>query len=136
MEDPSFIESIEPDKDNIGNAASNAADVNLEEDLPPHAEFIQREQPETYVTLPSTGRDYRLYLPKHSGWIAVIKQSWEQEHCYAKNPGEDWFHLLANGEIYVQRGAEKYCLTCALRHKILTRNRLFWQKGARPLADD
>lgn len=80
--------------------------------------------------------DSRLYVPKQNGWEAVIKQSWEREHCYAKNPGEDWFHLLANGEIYVQRGAEKYCLTCALQMKILTRNRLFWQKGSRGPDED
>lgn len=81
-------------------------------------------------------RDQRLYLPKHAGWEAVIKQTWETEHCYAKSPGEDWFHLLAEGEIYIQRGAEKFCLTCALHLKILTRNRLFWEKGSRGPEDD
>lgn len=106
-----------------------------EEDQPPPADFIQRDQAHE-STRPSESRDYRLYLPKHSGWEAVIKQNWEREHCYVKNPGEEWFHLLANGEIYVQRGSEKYCLTCALRLKILTRNRLFWQKGIRGPEDD
>lgn len=107
----------------------------LEEDEVPPADFIQRDQA-TESTAQPTRRDHRLYLPKHSGWEAVIKQTWEQEHCYAKSPGEDWFHLLANGEVYVQRGSEKYCLTCALRLKILTRNRLFWQKGTRGPEDD
>lgn len=95
--------------------------------------FIQRDPSEGLeldLPPPQAGRDFRLYVPKHAGWVAVIKESWEQEHCYAKNPGEDWFHLLANGEIFIQRGAEKYCLTCALRQKILTQNRLFWQKGS------
>lgn len=105
-----------------------------EDEIPP-IDFIQRDQP-SESSSPSTRPDHRLYLPKHSGWEAVIKQNWEQEHCYAKSPGEDWFHLLANGEIYVQRGTEKYCLTCALRLKLLTRNRLFWQKGARGPEDE
>lgn len=91
-------------------------------------EFIVRD---IYVESPPVAqRDHRLYLPKHSGWEAVIKQTWEQEYCYAKIPGEDWFHLLANGELYIQRGSEKFCLSCALRLKFLTRNRLFWQKGS------
>jgi hypothetical protein len=102
----------------------------------PPAEFILRDHSDSDLPKPNTGRDYRLYLPKHSGWVAAIKQSWEQEHCYAKNPDEDWFHLLANGEIFIQRGAEKFCLTCALRLKILTRNRLFWQKGSSQAEDE
>jgi hypothetical protein len=112
-------------------------------DSEPHSEYLASEfivrvppEPELDLPKPPPGRDYRLYMPKHSGWTAVIKESWEQEHCYAKNPGEEWFHLLANGEIFVQRGAEKYCLTCAVRHKILTRNRLFWQKGSQGPVED
>lgn len=102
-----------------------------DEEHSPPVEFVNRESSESLFTPGrQAGRDYRLYLPKHSGWVAVIKQNWEQEHCYVKNPGEDWFHFLANGEIYIQRGNEKYCLTCALRQKILTRNRVYWEKGA------
>ncbi len=106
----------------------------LGEDLP-LTEFIQRDRDAEPVP-PAARRDYRLYLPKHSGWEAVIKQTWEPEHCYLKNPGEDWFHLLANGEIYIQRGAEKYCLSCAVHLKILTRNRLYWEKGSRGLDEE
>lgn len=102
---------------------------------PPPEEFISRDLPAEPPPR-STGPDYRLYLPKHPGWIAQIKQTWDQEYCYAKSPGEDWFHLLANGEVYIQRGNEKFCLTCALRLKILTRNRLFWQKGSRGPDDE
>ncbi len=106
---------------------------NLGDEVP--ADVIQRDSVEEPV-LPPTRRDNRLYLPKHTGWEAVIKQNWEQEHCYVKNPGEDWFHLLSDGELYIQRGAEKYCLSCALHLKILTRNRLFWEKGSRGPEDD
>lgn len=105
-------------------------------DDPPPAGFIQRDIviESAPTTLP--GRDHRLYVPQQAGWEAAIKQTWEQEYCYSKNPGEDWFHLLANGELYIQRGTEKFCLSCALRLKILTRNRLFWQKGSRGPVDD
>ena len=46
------------------------------------------------------------------------------------DPGEDYFHLLQNGEIYVQRGTEKYCLNCALKMHVLSEDRLHWQHRA------
>lgn len=112
---------------------TNQLQSGSEDDVP--SEFIQRD---IFVeSVPSqAGRDHRLYVPKQAGWEAAIKQTWEQEYCYSKNPGEDWFHLLANGELYIHRGTEKFCLTCALRLKVLTRDRLFWQKGSRGPADD
>jgi hypothetical protein len=73
--------------------------------------------------------DARLYVSAPEGWEARLKQGWEKEYCYAQNPGEDYFHLLMSGEIYLQRGNEKYCLTCALRRGILTTNRLNWKRG-------
>ncbi len=72
-------------------------------------------------------RDQRLYLPNAEGWEARIKLGWEKEYCYAKRPGEDFFHLLISGEIYLQRGNEKFCLDCAYRQGILTADRLYWQ---------
>lgn len=99
-------------------------------------EFIQRDIFMEPAATRAQEHDQRLYIAQPAGWEAPIKQSWEQEYCYSKNPGEDWFHLLANGELYIQRGTEKFCLTCALRLKILTRDRLFWQKGTRGPADE
>lgn len=78
----------------------------------------------------STDQEHRLYFPEHEGWTAQIKRSWENEYCFTANPGEDYFHLLVNGEIYVQKGAEKYCLNCALRQKVITSDRLYWQRSA------
>ena len=49
-------------------------------------------------------------------------------YCFAKVPGEEYYHQLLHGEIYVQKGDEVYCLRCALRDGILTRDRLFWQR--------
>jgi len=83
-------------------------------------------QPSAHDT---SATDHRLYVPEHEGWEARLKRSWDNEYCYSANPGEDYFHLLLNGEIYLQRGDEKYCLNCALRQGILTTNRLYWQRG-------
>jgi hypothetical protein len=73
------------------------------------------------------GPDMRLYFPDHAEWDVKIKRDSERIYCYAKLPGEDWFHLILNGEIYVTRQHERYCLRCALRMKFLTQDRLFWQ---------
>jgi hypothetical protein len=80
---------------------------------------------------PRTPRDdARLYAPEHEGWTAVIKHDWTKEYCFLQRPGEDYYHLLLSGEIYLQRGTEKYCLACALRHGFASRDRTHWQKEA------
>ncbi len=71
--------------------------------------------------------DRRLYLPSPEGWEAKLKLGWEKDYCHRQNPGEDYFHLLLNGELYLQDGDEKYCLNCAVRLGIVTTDRLYWQ---------
>lgn len=73
--------------------------------------------------------DERLFVLEHEGWTAAIKQEWTKEYCFGQNPGEDHYHLLLCGEIYLQRGTEKYCLNCASRHGFATHDRTYWQKG-------
>ena len=73
--------------------------------------------------------DRRLYVPEREGWSAGVKDDRSKEYCFRQNPGEDFYHLLVAGEIYLQHGSEKYCLNCALRHGYATRDRAFWQKG-------
>jgi hypothetical protein len=74
-------------------------------------------------------RDARLYVPAADGWAAHIKQSGDREYCFFQSPGEDHFHLLMGGELFLQRGHEKCCLNCALRRGYVTTDRLFWQHG-------
>src|SRR3974390_677153 len=88
-----------------------------------------RPSSESSSQTPAAMPDARLYLPDHDGWEAVIKRDWNKEYCFSQNPGENFYHLLLSGEIYLQRGGEKYCLNCAMRHGVLTRERTFWQKG-------
>ncbi len=73
-------------------------------------------------------RDHRLYVPNPEGWTAQLKIGWDKLHCYAKNPGEDYFHALMHGEIYLQNGHEKLCLNCAIRQGVISTDRLFWQR--------
>jgi hypothetical protein len=71
--------------------------------------------------------DSRLYVPDNEDWTAEIKRDSERIYCYSKHPGEDWFHLILGGEIYLTRQHERYCLRCALRMGFITTDRLFWQ---------
>lgn len=80
---------------------------------------------------PNPPADARLYVPKPDGWEVHIKNGWTKEYCFMQNPGEEYFHLLMHGEIYVQHGHDKYCLNCALRHGMITTDRLNWQHGAK-----
>lgn len=78
--------------------------------------------------------DRRLYVQNAEGWQAHVKQGWEKQYCYSKAPGEEYFHLIVNGEVFLQHADEKLCLSCALRRGILTTDRLYWQHRQRPSA--
>ena len=79
---------------------------------------------------PETDDDSRLYLPGwEDGWTVKLKTTWEREYCFAKNPGEEFYHLLMAGELYVQYDDEKFCLECARRRGGLSKNRLHWRRG-------
>lgn len=71
--------------------------------------------------------DERLYVPYSTGWSAHIKHSGGTERCFAQHPGQDYFHLLIAGEIYLENGGERFCLNCAIRRGIVNRNRMFWK---------
>ena len=78
--------------------------------------------------------DFRLYIPDTQRWGIQVKRNSDNEYCYTANPGEDFFHLLLDGELYVERGYEKYCLNCAMRQGLITSDRLYWQRrGGKPL---
>ena len=72
--------------------------------------------------------DMRLYVPDSEAHQVQIMRGGEREYCFAQNPGEDFFHLLVAGEVYVQYGDEKYCLNCAMRRGMITADRLYWQR--------
>src|SRR5579885_642143 len=72
--------------------------------------------------------DVRMYVPESAGWNVHIKRDSQKQYCYQKRSGEDFFHLIQAGEIYlVNEAEEKLCLMCALSRGVVTRDRLFWQ---------
>ena len=98
-----------------------------EADEPAASEDGELESP---VSAASEVIDRRLYFPDSDGWGLGVK-SGAREYCSYRNPGEEWFHLLLDGELFLQFGEEKVCLNCAFRNGLLTDDRLYWQKGHR-----
>lgn len=60
----------------------------------------------------------RLFV-RELGWSVALKHGSDREFCFTQAPGEQNYHRLADGEIYLVRGDEKICLPCAGRMGLL-----------------
>ncbi len=74
----------------------------------------------------------RLFLHE-PGWRVVLKVGSVREFCYQMAPGEDHYHRLLDGEIYVYHGDEKICLACAERRGLLSYEPKSLREGLIPL---
>jgi sulfur relay (sulfurtransferase) complex TusBCD TusD component (DsrE family) len=54
------------------------------------------------------------------GWTVTIKRGSDREFCHIMAPGQDYYHRLQDGELYLQRADERICLACATRRGIIT----------------
>jgi hypothetical protein len=54
------------------------------------------------------------------GWRVSIKHGSHREFCYMMAPGQDYYHRLLDGELYLHHGDERLCLSCAARRGIIT----------------
>ena len=61
----------------------------------------------------------RIFLYEQ-GWRVALKAGSGRAYCYVIAPGDNHYHRLADGEIYLQRGDEKVCLGCAGRRGLLS----------------
>ena len=61
----------------------------------------------------------RLFLHE-PGWHVGLKVGSIRENCYQMAPGQEYYHRLSDGEIYVARADEKLCLACAARRGLLS----------------
>ena len=75
-----------------------------------------------------TAEDRRLYVPYLDSVEVRVKADHAKEYCYLKATSQDYYHLLVAGEVYVQRGHEKFCLDCAYKVGIVTSDRQHWQR--------
>ncbi len=60
----------------------------------------------------------RMYLAE-PGWRIGVKAGSDREFCYMMTPGQDFYHRLLDGEIFLHRHDEKLCLACASRRGLL-----------------
>jgi hypothetical protein len=60
----------------------------------------------------------RLFL-RELGWTFATKQGTEREYCYAMLPGQDFYHRLMDGELYLQGTEERLCIPCAARRGLI-----------------
>lgn len=88
-------------------------------------------EPAPPLVLKHVAADMRLYVPWPRSWQVHIQDDGPREYCHFKAPGQDWFHLLLPGEIYLQYGDARFCLNCAMRFGHITDDRLYWQNGVR-----
>jgi hypothetical protein len=65
------------------------------------------------------GGPQRLFLHE-PGWTVGLKVGSEKVFCYMMAPGQDHYHRLLDGEIYLFHGDERLCLACAERRGLLT----------------
>jgi hypothetical protein len=61
----------------------------------------------------------RIYLHE-TGWQVGLKSGSERVFCHTANPGEDFYHRFADGEVFFQRDEERICAACALRRGVIT----------------
>jgi hypothetical protein len=87
------------------------------------------------LELKESSDDLRLYVPHPENWQVKLKTDGLRDYCHFKAPGQDFYHLLLQGEIFLEYGNARYCLTCAYRHGVVTDDRLFWQNGVRRKRD-
>ena len=79
----------------------------------------------------STGPILRRVFLREPGWRVGHKVGSEKTFCYQMTPGEDAYHRLSDGEVYVYHGEERLCLPCAERRKLIVfETRLLREKMA------
>ncbi len=83
-------------------------------------------QPPVHSTPPSSdSADDQSVPPRRMfifepGWRVGVKTGSIRELCYMITPGQDYYHRLLDGEIFLVRDGERLCLTCALRRGLIS----------------
>ena len=54
------------------------------------------------------------------GWRVGVKSGSTRELCYMMAPGQDYYHRLLDGEVFLVRDGERLCLSCATRRGLIS----------------
>jgi hypothetical protein len=74
--------------------------------------------------------DRRLYL-QDAHFEPAVNLEDHRLHCHEMNPGADFYHRIAVGELFLRREDVTYCLQCAIRRDLLTAVRPTLASGAK-----
>ncbi len=85
----------------------------------PHASAPQQSSSTLSVEPGSLPVPQRLFLHE-PGWRVALKLGSDRIFCYMMAPGQDFYHRLLDGELYIYHGDERICLECAARRGLLT----------------
>src|SRR5277367_1479624 len=55
-----------------------------------------------------------------AGWRVGVKTGSTRELCYMIAPGQDYYHRLLDGEVFLVRDDERLCLACASRRGLIS----------------
>jgi len=77
----------------------------------------------------------RLFL-REPGWRVHLKSDSQREFCYAAAPGQDYYHRLQMGEVFVALGEEKLCIPCATRRGLIEHEPRFLRDPIDPITLD
>lgn len=61
----------------------------------------------------------RRIFVREPGWQVGQKVGSLREFCFMTAPGQDHYHRLDDGELFVFRGDERLCMPCAERRGLL-----------------
>lgn len=61
----------------------------------------------------------RLFV-REPGWKVALKIGSDRLFCYMMAPGQNHYHRLLDGEVYISHGEERICLACASRRGLLS----------------
>jgi hypothetical protein len=77
----------------------------------------------------------RLFLFER-GWKVCVKCDSQREFCYMMAPGQEYYHRLLDGELFLARDDEKLCLECAMRRGLITLEPKRLREAVVPLSAD
>ena len=55
-----------------------------------------------------------------TGWRIGIKRGSTREFCHMTAPGQDFYHRLLDGEVFLSNEEERLCFSCASRRGLIS----------------
>ena len=70
------------------------------------------------------------------GWKVGMKTGSHRELCHMMAPGQDFYHRLGDGEVYIHQNTEKLCLSCAFRRGLIAFEPRKLREAVAPVVED